>query len=107
MPETILGQIGNKVGGWVHPLALGAGVTDSKDYFTELVYTSGDLTAINTYVDNTKTVHLFNKVFTYDTTKRLIKVVTTKYNSGENNILTVDLSYDSNGGLESITKDYA
>lgn len=107
MPSTILGQIGTAVGGWLHPLAMSSATTESKDYFNELSYSDGNLSAINVYVDNTKTQHLFNKVFTYDATKRLISVVTTKYAELDNVIYTQTIAYDSDGNVMSITKDYA
>lgn len=107
MPDTILGQIGAAVGGWFHPLAMSSATTESKDYFNELAYSDGSLSAINVYVDNSKTQHLYNKVFTYDSTKRLISVVTTKYGELDNVIYTQTIAYDGDGNVSSITKDYA
>jgi len=110
--SDILAQIGNKLGAEVKYLQTqidaggggGGSGTDPTDDYTESTFTNGVLTAMTTWTDNTKAVLVSGKSFTY-TGGLLTQVV----ESDENNTttLTKTITYDSNGNLESVTKDYA
>jgi hypothetical protein len=107
----ILAQIGTKLGAEVKYLQTqidagggGGGGSNPTDDYTESTFANGVLTAMTTWTDNTKSVLVSGKAFTY-TNGLLTQVV----ESDENNTttLTKTITYDSNGNLESITKDYA
>jgi hypothetical protein len=77
------------------------GIDGLEDYFDELIYVNGLLTTIETYEDNSKTVNLFTKSFTYTggvlTQISLLNIAT-------NVTETKNLSYDVSGNLITITK---
>jgi len=110
----ILAQIGNKLGAEVKLLQTqidglsGGGGNDHNhpdptDDFTELSFVDGLLSATTTYTDSTKAVTLSSKSFTY-TDGVLTQIVESESGAVH---LTKTLTYDSDGNLESITKDYA
>lgn len=111
----ILAQIGDKLGSKVKELqaqidALGGGgggsghTHDPVDSYTESTFTNGVLTAMTTWTSSLKSTLISSKAFTY-TDGLLTQVV----ENDENNVLhlTKTITYDSEGNLESITKDYA
>lgn len=75
--------------------------TAQRTYFKELTYdtTTGDLSNVSIYVDNTKIVKLFNKDLIYST-GLLSQVVLTR--TSDSATLTKDLLYDGNDNLSSI-----
>ena len=74
------------------------------DSYSENTYTNGVLTGISTWSTSSKTNLVQTKSFTY-TNGLLTEIeVTDGSNVTE---LTTTITYDSNGNLESITKDYA
>lgn len=77
------------------------GVDGLQDYYDELIYASGLLTKIETYVDNSKVTKLFTKTFIYSggvlTSITLLNIAT-------NVTVTKTLNYDENGNLINITK---
>ena len=77
------------------------GIDGLEDYYDELIYVNGLLTTIETYEDNSKTVNLFTKSFTYTggvlTQISLLNIAT-------NVTETKNLSYDVSGNLINITK---
>ena len=81
-------------------ITLGEGDSDS---YTENVYTSGVLTGQSKYTSNGGDL-LETKAFTY-TNGNLTQVVV-KYGN-DTVMLTKTLTYDGDGNLASITKDYA
>jgi uncharacterized protein RhaS with RHS repeats len=109
----ILAQIGNKLGAEVKLLqaqidAGGGGGSshthpDPTDDFTEFTFSGGVLSGSTTYTDSTKAVELSSKSFTYSN-GLLSQVVESEGGAVH---LTKTITYDSNGNLESITKDYA
>lgn len=112
----ILAQIGDKLGSKIKELEAqinsggggGGGDThthpDPSDNYTESTFTDGVLTAMTTWTNNLKSTLVSSKAFTY--TNGLLTHVVEK---DENNAvhLTKTLTYDSDGNLESVTKDYA
>ena len=75
-------------------------------YYHELQYNSVtlDLSAIQIYEDDTKAVHLFEKLLTYTSSALLTGIlITDKVN---NNTLTKTLSYDGNDNLISTMRIY-
>lgn len=111
----ILAQIGNKLGAEVKLLqaqidAGGGGGggdnhnhPDPTDDFTEFTFSGGVLSGSTTYNDSTKAIELSSKSFTYNG-----GVLTQIVESEDGAVhLTKTITYDSEGNLESITKDYA
>lgn len=109
----ILAQIGDKLGSKIKELQSaidsggggGGGHThDPVDSYTESTFTNGVLTAMTTWTSSLKSTLISSKAFTY-TDGLLTQVV----ENDENNVLhlTKTITYDSNGNLESATKDYA
>jgi hypothetical protein len=68
--------------------------------YKEFTYVDGQLTGVNVYEDNTKTVQLFNKILAY-TGSRLTQTVLTRISDGAT--LTKDFVYDVDNNLESVT----
>ena len=111
----ILAQIGNKLGAEVKLLQAqidaggggsgGSGHThpDPTDDYTEFTFSGGVLSGSATYTDSTKAIELSSKSFTYDGGV-LTQIVESEGGAVH---LTKTITYDSNGNLESITKDYA
>ena len=112
----ILAQIGDKLGSKIKELQSaidsggggggGGGHThpDPSDDYTESTFTSGVLTAMTTWTSSLKSTLVSSKAFTY-TNGLLTQVVEKDENDAVH--LTKTITYDSDGNLESITKDYA
>ena len=115
--SDILAQIGNKLGSKVKELQAqinsggggggGSGHThpDPSDDYTEPTFDSdGVLTAMSTWTSSLKSTVVSSKAFTY-TEGLLTQIVERDENNAVH--LTKTITYDSDGNLESITKDYA
>lgn len=112
----ILAQIGDKLGSKIKELQSqidsggggggGGGHThpDPSDDYTEPTFTDGVLTAMTTWTSNLKSTLVSSKAFTY-TDGLLTQVVERDENNAVH--LTKTITYDSDGNLESVTKDYA
>jgi len=104
---SILGQIGAKIGtelGSIDSRVASLEGSTPVDSYSETTYTNGVLTGISTWSTSSKTNLVQTKSFTY-TNGLLTEIeVTDGSNVTE---LTTTFTYDSNGNLESITKDYA
>lgn len=112
----ILAQIGDKLGSKIKELEAqinsggGGGGGDShthpdpSDDYTESTFTDGVLTAMTTWTNNQKLTLVSSKAFTY-ADGLLTQVVEKDENDAVH--LTKTITYDSNGNLESVTKDYA
>jgi len=81
----------------------GSGNTEAADDYSELTFNEGVLTAIRTWADSTKSELVKGKLFTYEE-GRLAEVA--DFDEVNVTVLTKTLTYDSEGNLESITKDY-
>lgn len=115
--SDILAQIGDKLGSKIKELQAqidagggggggGSGHThpDPADDYTEPTFTNGVLTAMTTWTSDLKSTLVSSKAFTY--TNGLLTQVIER--DGDNEVhLTKTISYDSEGNLESVTKDYA
>ena len=110
---SILGQIGAKVGTELSSLSSrvtslessgGGGGSSPVDSYSETTYTNGVVTSISTWSTSSKTNLVQTKSFTY-TDGLLTQIVVADGSSVTE--LTTTIAYDSNGNLESITKDYA
>ena len=77
------------------------GVDGLSNYYDEIIYAAGLLTTIETYVDNSKTVNLFTKSFTYS--GGVLSQITL-LNIATNVTETKNLNYDVSGNLINITK---
>ena len=91
-----------KVGQAVKAAGQGGGV--NVDSYSEPTFTSGLLTALTTWTDNSKGTKVGSKAFTY-TNGNLTSVV--EKDGSDATTLTKTLTYDAEGNLASITKDYA
>lgn len=76
----------------------------SVDSYSETTYTNGMVSEINTWSTSSKSNLVRTKSFTY-TNGLLTQVVERDGNNAVH--LTKTITYDSDGNLESITKDYA
>lgn len=74
------------------------------DNYSEPTFTSGLLTALTTWTDSGKGTKVSSKTFTY-TGGNLTSVV--EKDGSDVTTLTKTLTYDAEGNLASITKDYA
>jgi len=89
---------------------VGQGVKDSissygkDDSFSEPTFSSGVLQSITTWTDSGKGTKVGSKTFTY-TSGNLTSVV--EKDGSDTTTLTKTLTYDGDGNLASITKDYA
>lgn len=111
---SILGQIGAKVGTEISSLsgrvsALesnsgGGGGSSPVDSYSETTYTNGLVSQISTWSTSSKSNLVQTKTFTY-TNGLLTQIVVADGSSVTE--LTQTFTYDSDGNLESITKDYA
>jgi len=111
---SILGQIGAKVGTELSSLSSrvtslesnggGGGGSSPVDSYSETTYTNGVVTGISTWSTSSKTNLVQTKSFTYTDGLLTQIVVADGSNVTE---LTTTIAYDSDGNLESITKDYA
>lgn len=78
--------------------------TVNADNYSEPTFTSGVLQSITTWTDSGKETKVGSKAFTY-TGGNLTSVV--EKDGSDATILTKTLTYDAEGNLASITKDYA
>ncbi len=111
--SSILGQIGAKIGTELSSIDSrvaslesngGGGGNSPVDSYSETTYTNGVLTGISTWSTSSKANLVQTKSFTYTSGLLTQIVVADGSNVTE---LTTTFTYDSNGNLESITKDYA
>ena len=111
--SDILAQIGDKLGSKIKELQAqidsggggGSGHNhDPVDSYTESTFSNGVLTATTTWTSSLKSTLVGSKAFTY-TDGLLTQVVESDADSAVH--LTQTITYDSDGNLESITKDYA
>jgi len=72
--------------------------------YTEMVYTSGDLTQINIWEDNSKTTKLFTRDISY-TTGNVTQVLTTDELTSET--LTKSITYTIGGDVDTITTTFS
>ncbi len=109
----ILAQIGDKLGSKIKELQAqidsgsgGGGHThpDPSDDYTEPTFTNGVLTAMTTWTSSLKNTLVSSKAFIY-TNGVLTQVVERDENNAVH--LTKTITYDNEGNLQSITKDYA
>jgi hypothetical protein len=101
---TIFEQIGGKVGTEVDSLSSRISALEPEDSYSETTYTNGVVSQITTWSTSSKSNLLQTKTFTY-TNGLLTQIVVADGSSVTE--LTKTLAYDSDGNLESITKDYA
>jgi ribosomal protein S4E len=102
--SDILGQIGALVGQEFNRVSDRFQDLAGSDNYSEITYdSSGNVSSISTWVDNSKTTLIKVKTLTY-TSGSLAGIVVT---DGSNTKLTQTLAYNSSGNLESIEKDYA
>lgn len=101
---SILGQIGAKVGTEISSLSGRVTALESSDSYSETTYTNGVVSQITTWSTPSKSTLLRTKAFTYTDGLLTQILVTDGSNTTE---LTQTLAYDSDGNLESVTKDYA
>ena len=104
---SILEQIGTKVGAELKSLSTridGIGGVSLTDNYSEFTFDEGLLTALTTWADSGKATKVSSKAFTY-TDGNLTSVV--EKDGSDVTTLTKTLTYDTDGNLESLTKDYA
>lgn len=115
--SSILQSVGTKIGTEIRSLSArvstlesggggggGGGGETPTDSYSETTYSSGVLTRVTTWSTSSKDVLVQTKSLTY-TDGRLTGIVITDING--TTTLTTTLTYDSEGNLGSITKDYA
>lgn len=113
--SSILAQIGTKIGVELSSLnsrvnALesngggGGGGDTPVDSYSETTYTNGLVSEINTWSTNSKANLVQTKTFTY--TEGLLTQIVVADGSSVTELTQV-FTYDSEGNLESITKDFA
>jgi flagellar biosynthesis component FlhA len=102
--SDILGQIGAKVATKISSLSSRVSALESNDSYSETTYTDGLVSQISTWSTSSKSTLLQTKAFTY-TNGLLTQILVT--DGSITTELTQTLAYDSDGNLESITKDYA
>ena len=78
--------------------------TASVDSYSEPTFSNGVLQSITTWTDSGKATKVGSKTFTY-TSGNLTSVV--EKDGSDATTLTKTLTYDAEGNLASITKDYA
>ena len=108
----ILAQIGDKLGSKIKELEAlinsggggGGNPTSPTDDYTESTFSGGVLTAMTTWTSSLKTTLVGSKAFTY--TNGLLTKIVVKDGSSVTE-LTKTFTYDGDGNLASITKDYA
>ena len=104
MPD-ILEQIGTKVGTEIKSLSSRIdGIIATPDNYSESTFTDGVLTAMTTWTDSGKGTKVGSKTFSY-TSGNLTSVI--EKDGSDVTTLTKTLTYDAEGNLASITKDYA
>lgn len=74
------------------------------DNYSEMTYGGGNLTLVETWTDSGKGTKLGSKAFTYQS-GQLVTVV--EKDGSDTTTLTKTLTYDGDGNLDSIEKDYA
>lgn len=94
---SILKQIGTKVGKELKAL-------NPTDSYSETTFTNGLLSGLTFWSNSSKSTKLSSKVFSY-TNGNLTGVV--EKDGSDVTTLTKTLTYDAEGNLASITKDYA
>lgn len=100
----ILAQIGRRIGQQFSSVSARLNGIAGDDSYSEITYdSSGNVSSISTWVDDTKSNLIKVKTLTY-TSGSLTGIVVT---DGSNTKLTQTLAYDSSGNLESIEKDFA
>jgi hypothetical protein len=100
--SDILAQIGARLGQEFKSLSTGVSNSDS---YKEITYnSSGDVSVITQWEDNTKTVLVETKTLSY--TSGILTGISVTDENG-NTSLTQNLGYDSSFNLASITKNYA
>ena len=95
--DSIFSQIGTSLGQELKALR----PTDS---YSETTFTNGLLSGLTFWSNSSKSTKLSSKVFSY-TSGNLTSVV--EKDGSDVTTLTKILTYDSDGNLASITKDYA
>jgi Uncharacterized conserved protein (DUF2190) len=75
-------------------------IPHSRPYQTFSYNINSDMVDMDVYSDNTKSVHVFNRHFTYDISGRLVTVVTTNLLTGLSK--TKSYNYDINGYMVSV-----
>lgn len=104
---SILEQIGTKVGAELKSLSTridGIGGVSLSDNYSEPTFTNGLLTSLTTWTNSGKATKVSSKAFTY-TSGSLTSIV--EKDGSDTTVLTKTLTYDADGNLESLTKDYA
>ena len=102
---SIFEQIGTKVGTELKSLSTRIdGIIATPDNYSESTFTDGVLTTMTTWTDSGKGTKVSSKEFTY-TNGNLTGVV--EKDGSDVTTLTKTLTYDAEGNLASITKDYA
>lgn len=82
----------------------GGNAPSPADSYSEPVFTGGVLTSLTIWMDSSKGAKVSSKTFSY-TSGNLTSVV--EKDGSDVTTLTKTLSYDGDGNLASITKDYA
>ena len=104
MPD-ILEQIGTKVGTEIKSLSSRIDeIIATPDNYSESTFTDGVLTTMTTWTDSGKGTKVGSKAFSY-TSGNLTSVI--EKDGSDVTTLTKTLTYDAEGNLASITKDYA
>lgn len=113
--SDILAQLGTAIGGQIGSLSSrvsaiendggGGSGASPVDSFDEITYgADGSVTIITTYSTPSKLNIVQSKVFTYQS-GNLYQILTR--NGSNETIMLKTLTYDSDGNLESVSKDYA
>lgn len=74
-------------------------------YYTEAVYSSGQITDLNMYDTSAKAVHIFNKHLNYNTDGTLGSVVVTRNIDGKS--ITKAITYNVDGTIATVTRTYS
>lgn len=93
-----------KIGQAVKAAGESGGSASPVDSYSEPSFTNGVLTALTTWTDSGKVSKVSSKAFTY-TSGNLTSVV--EKDGSDVTTLTKTLTYDGDGNLATITKDYA
>jgi len=103
---SILEQIGTKVGQELKALDAKIGQSNGSptDSYSETTFTNGLLSGLTFWSNSSKLTKLSSKTFSY-TSGNLTSVV--EKDGSDVTTLTKTLTYDGDGNVSSITKDYA
>ena len=102
--SDILGQIGELVGQEFSLVSDRFQGLTGDDTYSEIAYdVDGNVSTVTTWEDSTKTNLIKTKTLSY-TQGSLAQIVTT--NSSSESVLVQELSYDANGNLINVAKDY-